>query len=159
MWEQLKAPIIPAVFVGAYDLYPPGKNIPYSGKVYMKFLTPIAPTEATSRGDMSRLLRRRMLEAWREPSDDAAKPVSWPFYFRHICAVFSLYAACYYVPIYFQFHERFSYYGINAWQAFGLYLIAGIAITLAFYVYLMYIDRALTKIWKMVSGGNRNKSK
>lgn len=158
MWEQLKTPIIPIVFVGAYELYPPGKNIPFSGKVYTKFLPPIAPTEAETREDMSKLLRRRMLEAWREPSDDAAKPVSWPFFIKHILSLLAFYGSCYFVPIWLHFGEIFDYYGISSLQAAGLYFIVSIIITLIFYVYLMYVDKLISKIGQSIFG-SRNKVK
>lgn len=160
MWEQLKTPIIPIVFVGAYDLYPPGKNIPFSGKVYTKFLQPIAPTEVSTREEMSRLLRRRMLEAWKEPSEDAAKPVSWPFFVKHVLSLVAFYGGCYYGPVVLHFREIMDYYGISTLQAIGLYLVLSIAITLVFYVYLMYVDKLLTKLWRGLFGGGRpNKTK
>lgn len=158
MWEQLKTPVIPMVFVGAYDLYPPGKNIPFSGKVYTKFLQPIAATEVTTREEMSRLLRRKMLQAWKEPSEDAAKPVSWSFFIKHILSLIAFYGTCYYAPIILHFREILAYYGISALQGVGLYLVASIAITLIFYVYLMYIDKFIMKLSHTLFGG-RNKTK
>lgn len=158
MWEQLKTPIIPIVFVGAYELYPPGKNIPFSGKVYTKFLQPIAASEAETRDGMSKLLRRRMLEAWKEPSEDAAKPVSWPFFVKHILSLIAFYGTCYYAPTVLHFREIFDYYGISSWQAVGLYFVVSIVITLMFYVYLMYIDHFITKIGQTLFG-SRSKTK
>lgn len=58
------------VIFGAFDLYPPKRQMCMPGKVYIRYLTPIQPSEASTRDEMSRLIRRRMLDAWREcPSD------------------------------------------------------------------------------------------
>ena len=77
LWQQLNTPIIPMVIYGAYELYPPGKNITMCGKVYVEFLTPIEPKEAESREDMSRLLRKRMLLAVCVSPKDAGRPLLW----------------------------------------------------------------------------------
>lgn len=60
------APVIPVVFYGAFELYPPGKQMSLPGKVVMEFLEPLYHTggsEAHEREHMSRRVRRRMLQA------------------------------------------------------------------------------------------------
>ena len=76
-WEQLQVPIVPFVTFGGYDLYPVGSWVNQCGKVYIKYLKPILPNEATSREDMHRLLKRRMLLAMKECPENVAGGISW----------------------------------------------------------------------------------
>ena len=69
-WQDLDSAVVPFLIFGAYDLYGPGKYMSTAGKVVARFLPPIQPSEvdpqaepAERRERMSRLLRRRMLEA------------------------------------------------------------------------------------------------
>ena len=67
MWEELQVPLVPMIIMGAYDLYPPGKQMSLPGTVMVRFLTPIDPQAMTAsdpaerRAEMSALLRRRYL--------------------------------------------------------------------------------------------------
>lgn len=70
LWEQLHVTVIPVVIFGAFELYPPGKQMSLPGKVVMHFLPPVPATEAQSREHMSRLVRRRMLQAIAEAPDN-----------------------------------------------------------------------------------------
>ncbi len=74
VFEDLKtAPIIPVVIMGAYDLYPPGRLINIPGRVYIKYLPPIMPSEASDKDKMSRLVRRRILTALLDTPPDTGK--------------------------------------------------------------------------------------
>jgi hypothetical protein len=66
------------VIFGAFDLYPPKKQMSMPGKVYIRYLSPIDPSEAQSRDEMQRLLRRRMLDAWKDCPPDICKELSFP---------------------------------------------------------------------------------
>ena len=78
LFEDLKtAAIIPVVIMGAFDLYPPGRMINIPGKVYVKYLTPISPSEAPDKEKMSRLVRRRILTALLDTPADTGKELGW----------------------------------------------------------------------------------
>ncbi len=72
MWEELQAPIVPMIIIGAYDLYPPGKLMSLPGVVTVRFLAPIHANEISAtdpserRAEMSSLLRRKTLLSLKE---------------------------------------------------------------------------------------------
>lgn len=70
LWESLQVAVIPVVIYGAYELYPPGKQMSLAGKVVMHFLPPVAASEASSREHMGRIVRRRMLQALASAPDN-----------------------------------------------------------------------------------------
>lgn len=95
LWESLKCPIIPAVIYGAFELYPPGTQMSLPGRVVMQFLQPILPSEASTREEMSRIVRRRMLTAIQNAPDgvgDTAKVGIWDrgLSYAAIAAIFTL---------------------------------------------------------------------
>ena len=67
IWDEMQMPIVPMVIFGAFDLYPPGKQMSLPGNVCVRFGSPISPDEVKStepaarRNEMSMLLRRRIL--------------------------------------------------------------------------------------------------
>jgi 1-acyl-sn-glycerol-3-phosphate acyltransferase len=76
VWEDLNEAVVPLIIFGAYDLYGQDKSMSTAGRVVARFLKPIKPTEidtneepAKRRELMSRLLRRRMLEAGLDSPD------------------------------------------------------------------------------------------
>lgn len=56
MWEEMQAPIVPFVILGAYDLYPVGSWVNQTGRVTVRYLPPIHPHEATDKEHMMRLV-------------------------------------------------------------------------------------------------------
>ena len=144
MWERLKTPIVPLVIFGAYELYPPGRQMSLPGKIYVKFLTPIQFNEANSREDMSNLVRTRMLECWRDGPDDVCAPLTWlqrleqQFYqYLFFFLAWKGYRA---LPL-----ESFmEYYKLGRIQLLGVFLGGSFGITLVFYFYLMYASAWIT---------------
>ena len=61
MWEEMQAPILPFVIVGAYDLYPVGSWVNQTGRVTVRYLPPIYPAEATNKDHMMRLVNFQYL--------------------------------------------------------------------------------------------------
>lgn len=57
MWDELKAPIVPMMIIGAYDLYPVGSWVNRSGHVSVRYLPPIYAHEAKDRDEMLVLVR------------------------------------------------------------------------------------------------------
>jgi len=77
IWEQLNARIVPMIIFGAYELYPPGKQMTLPGHVHVRYLDPLDPNDSAlqvssvseekdnkSRRELaSNELRKRMLKA------------------------------------------------------------------------------------------------
>lgn len=140
MWEQMKVPIIPLVFVGAFDLYPKGNWVNDTGNVIIRYLPPIKPEEATSRDQMSRLLRRRILDSLCETSSDVlVTPLTWMQWSVHYSAILMLFVVDYFlyqlwlyiIYGYFQLENKTSIFLCASGISMG--------ITLALYVYYVYI--------------------
>jgi len=138
LWEQLQTPLIPIVTLGAFELYPPGCSMSNPGKVYMRFLAPILPCEASTREEMSVLLRRRMLESFLHVPDDVAAELTWPQRVSCWLNLLGVYGATFclyrYVP-YGTFRVKF---GISVAQAWGVWGVLSIVMTLLFYAYAVY---------------------
>lgn len=151
IWEQLKAPLVPMVITGAFDLYPPGSQMNTAGKVYCKYLTPIQPDEATTRDGISRLVRRRMLEALRDAPADAAGPLTWMQRFKTwfaFCSLTAFYVAMWKAAPYASFKRDYlDHEGIT--DSFFLLICLGVvvAVTLALYVYVMYVPRLMRALF------------
>jgi 1-acyl-sn-glycerol-3-phosphate acyltransferase len=52
MWDELKAPIVPFITFGAFDLYPRKSWVNQTGRVVVRYLRPIYPSEASSKEEM-----------------------------------------------------------------------------------------------------------
>ena len=91
-WQALNVPVVPMVSYGNYDLYPTGSWVNTPGKIVVRYLKPILPSEANSRDEMSELVRRRMLEALREAPSDLGRPLAWAERLKSIFTLLSLFA-------------------------------------------------------------------
>ena len=146
MWEQMKIPIIPLMIFGAFELYPPGKQMTIPGKVYARFLDPILPHEASSREDMSNLLRRRMLKDTMNAPSDIAVELTWSQRLQNWLYLYGFFWILWYafnhlIPsILRELHMSVQY----AWICFT---IASVVITIVFYIYLVYLSHWLTPIY------------
>ena len=134
IWEDLKAPIVPMVITGAFDLYPPGQQMAIPGKVYCHFLAPILPSEAANRHDMSRLLRKRMLECLRDVPVDAACELTWNQRLINIMSMLFLFA--FYHFIYLMVPSSF----LNTYSMMEISLVV-VGITLSIYFYVLYMPK------------------
>lgn len=140
LWESLQATTIPVIIYGAYELYPPGKQMSLPGKVVMHFLKPIKSTEASTREAMSRLLRRRMLEALRNPPENVGDlaVVTWRDRILNVLAILFI----------FVFNTFVVYYGKEFIVRNNVpikYSIAGfvgipIIVTIILYIFKVYIQ-------------------
>jgi hypothetical protein len=151
MWEQLKTPIIPLVIYGAYDLFPTNRNVPVSGKVYVRYLSPIQASEAATRDEMSHLVRSRMLEAWRNSPADVGAPMSVRAKLEHISVTAVFYICIWASVVYVPWTVVLHHYSITTFQALSGFVGLCIAITLGFYVYLMYISNWLGSIIQSIN--------
>lgn len=146
MWEKLKTPIIPLVIYGAYDLFPTNRNVPVAGKVYVRYLKPIQADEAASREEMSCLVRSRMLEAWRNSPPDVGSPMSSRAKFEQIAVTAAFYFFIWSSVVCVPWKQILQYYSLSTLQALSGFAGICIAITLGFYVHLMYISNWLGSI-------------
>jgi 1-acyl-sn-glycerol-3-phosphate acyltransferase len=147
LWEQLQSPIIPMVITGAFDLYPPGNQMNVAGKVYCKYLKPIQPSEATTRDGISRVLRRRMLEALRDGPSDSAAPLTWMQRGKTWSAFLALtafYLVLWKASPYAAFKRVcLEPKGITTNSFLLLCLLLVVVITLLLYVYVLYVPRLM----------------
>jgi hypothetical protein len=153
LWEQLKTPMIPLVIYGAYDLLPPGYLMCIPGKVYARFLPPIYPTEATNRDEMSYIVRKQMLQAWKDGPKDAGGPLSWQSRILMYFYIAGTYAFAYFFFTLIPFKRYLSYYHLSKAQAWGLLGAFCIGITIVFYVYMMYLAPAIKFCLSKILGG------
>jgi 1-acyl-sn-glycerol-3-phosphate acyltransferase len=91
-WEQLQCNVVPFVVFGAYDLYPPGKQMSVPGRVVVRYCPPITLSDLTTpiehdtdghkrREEMALLLRERMLATMLDSPNrvgDESPTQSWP---------------------------------------------------------------------------------
>mmetsp|Transcript_17383 Transcript_17383/g.29150 ORF Transcript_17383/g.29150 Transcript_17383/m.29150 type:complete len:433 (+) Transcript_17383:116-1414(+) len=146
IWEQLDVPIVPIVTLGAFELYPPGCQMSLPGKVYVRFLEPILPSEAKSREDMSRLLRRRMLNSFKNCPNDVATDLTWSqrlYCWLHMLGIYGFWYALYtHVP----YRSIIDYFHVSVLQAWGLVLAFSVLVTLTLFFYAVHIAPVLRKL-------------
>lgn len=139
LWDEMKSPIVPLVFEGAFDLLPPGYNIAKPGRVYARFLPPILPSEANNREEMSLLVRKKMLEAIASGPPDAATKLDLPYFIAHIFSLVSFYCLVYFGVSVIPWNSWFEQLGVTSNEFIVYFLIFSIAITLVLYILLMYV--------------------
>ena len=52
MWEELRAPLLPFISYGGYDMFPVGDWLNTPGKVVVRYLPVIQPDEAATRDEV-----------------------------------------------------------------------------------------------------------
>ena len=131
-------PIVPVIFYGAYELYPVGSWVNNTGKVYVRYLDPILPSEAKDRDGMMRLARRRMLEAFLDTPGPIGLDLDWSIRLFSIFAIVSVVVADYFWWVIARdiFLRRLGY--SVASLTIGS-ILAVVAITLFLYVYNVYL--------------------
>jgi len=143
-WEALNVPIVPMVTYGNYDLYPTGSWVNTPGKIIVRYLKPILPSEAKNREEMSQLLRRRMLDALRDAPEDLGRPLTWGERLRCIFTLTGLFAFVYGVV------QAFHYFvgdmpSQTVWLLFAAFVIG---VTLALHCYNVYVATFLDSLDK-----------
>lgn len=134
MWDELKCPVVPVVTYGAFDLYPRGSIISNTGHVRMRFLQPIMPDEASSRDEMSALVRRRMLEAIKQCPEDIGEPLTWIEKLVSLFTILSLFAID--VKLYYIVCDlAFNYFKLSTKEFVVASSALSIVITLGLYFY------------------------
>ena len=105
----------------------------------MKYLTPILPSEASTRQEMASLVRRRMLEAFKECPSNLDQDISTGYYIQHL-----LFISAILIFDYLSFYGIFSFLlKFMTWKEIlisgGLWS-GGITLGLyAYYTYLIYM--------------------
>lgn len=84
MWDELKAPIVPMLIFGAYDLYPVGSWVNQTGHIAVRYLPPILHTEAADKDAMLILVRERA-------SFYYVLTCGFPYHFVCVCLLMDMY--------------------------------------------------------------------
>jgi 1-acyl-sn-glycerol-3-phosphate acyltransferase len=140
IWEDLKADIIPIVSFGSFELFPPGAGMNLRGKVVVRVLPAVSFEQASSRDQMSALVRRIMLEALADDpgTTDDSFAASTIKYLRTYVLIGGLCLADWY--IFSRVQSLLSNYcGLSTSQSVGSLVIASAIITLLVYVYAVYL--------------------
>jgi len=150
LWEQVQYPIIPVIIIGAFELFPPGSQMATPGHVYVRYLSPILPSEASNRESMSRLVRVRMLKGLRECADRAGDKLTWTDRVINASLLMSLLGVdyCIYSNIWRYSRDNL---GLTWRGGVGAVIGGSIGVTLSLYVYCVYVTPWLR--------GNKNKRK
>ena len=143
-WDHLRVPIVPLVFTGAYELYPPGHQMNLPGVVHCQFLKPIQCSEATTREKMSVLVRQRMLQAIKSGPSDAAAPVSWSYRFLSMSAIAAIWIAD--ISLYFWTKQRLGLWGVSSRQLLYGFGAFSILLSPTVYVYAVYLMPAASSL-------------
>ena len=138
LWEQLQTPIVPIVSMGAFELFPPGRQMSLPGKVYVRFLDPIMPSEAGNKDEMGLLVRTRMLEAMKTFPEDVACELTWRQ--RLVCwvNVFAVYYITYHLYLHAAHFDVLGRWQMTYTQLWSIAVSVSILITGVFYVYAVY---------------------
>ena len=134
VWEKLQTNIVPIVVFGAFELYPPGKQMTIPGRVHVKVLPPIPATAAKSREEMSKVLRIRMLEAIIDTEVEAGQPLTWAERRRNITALIIMYSINYLLYQFISFFF-FKYLLWSAGKTLGVFLAYTVVMTILLYFY------------------------
>ena len=147
VWEQLQTDIVPIVVFGAYELYPPGKQMTIPGRVHVKVLKPIPSSAAKTREEMSQVLRVQMLEAVLDAPEAAGQPLTWPERRRNIIALIIMFTIDYFLCKLCSFFY-FEYLGWSVAKTVGVFIVYTVVMTILLYFYALRSARK-----KPVQGG------
>lgn len=138
MWEETRAPIVPVVTIGAFDLYPVGSYVNATGRIFVRYLPPILAKETTDRDQMLRLVRRRVLETLMRAPDQLGAELTWMERWQCFgCSAVVITAnalvlrGCYEV--------LFRRLALSTLEAIGWMSSGSLAITAVVYIYNVYI--------------------
>lgn len=137
LWEQLgKVDIIPIVSMGCYELYPPNHIMTKPGKVYVRYLKPIKGSEATDKDHMAALVRRAMLESFKDLPNDISIELTWLQRIVNIIALIAMFSFDYFLAKLIIKETLMMKYGFttNEIIIYGILLTALVTILLYFYV-------------------------
>jgi len=138
MWEELKAPIVPMVLYGAWDLYPVGSWVNQCGHVAVRYLKPILPSEITSREHVTRLVRRRMLESLLDCPKVIGTDLNWAQRYLSIAVTLLNLTFDYGALLLFR-KVAFEHLGLSTLQASAYTLTLIATITIVLYVYTVFL--------------------
>jgi 1-acyl-sn-glycerol-3-phosphate acyltransferase len=145
LWESLEARVNPIVIFGAFDLYPPGKIMNSTGRIYVRCMDSIENHEARSRDAMSHLVRRRMLESMMDCPKDVGGDIGWMQ--RMMCLGALTAVVLFNMAVFSELWHIFFVVGqLTFWAVVGIILVFTLIITLLLYMYAIYISPALVNI-------------
>ena len=123
---------------GAHDLCPRGHWMSSTGKVYVRYLSPIIHSEGVDRSQMASNVRRYMLEALADCPKDVALDISWQRRGECIWYILTIFIINH---IAWNHLGNFmaAYLNLTVFYAILFFLFVSIAITLILYCYVVYI--------------------
>ena len=157
----MKSPIVPLVTYGGFELLPPGTYVNTTGKVYIKYLKAISPSEATTREEMHRLVRKRILLELKNCPRDAATELTWTERTKSILASILLFTfdaiLLYYLRIFLFEKLRLP---VTTVIQYSFYIT--VLITVALYIYFVYVTEMISHFghfFRLLGGQVENASK
>lgn len=152
LWQQLDARVVPMIIYGAYEMYPPGKQMSIPGHVHVHFLPAFDPEAITSdmsensdgdeslraqlRARMSSKLRRDMLTELAKQPPGVGDELSWSERLLNVASIVLFVSLL--VSLHAGAHVVFEWLDISALQAALYGLLGSCAITLVLFVWVMY---------------------
>jgi len=138
MWDELKAPIVPMLIFGGYDLYPVGSWVNRTGHVSVRYLPPINASEAKDKDEMLVLLRRRMLESLADSPTTVGSDITTLQYLVSIVLNFLVIGSVVGVSR-FMYDLLVTKFHFTVWSLVMWWLVVVFSITAVLYVYYVYI--------------------
>jgi hypothetical protein len=141
MWEELKCPLIPLIFYGAYELHPQSRwmiPFPIPGRVVVRCLPAIQTKETSNRDEMCLLLRKRMLNACADlPRESAESITTAEWFFSLVCAL-GVYVG-YYIVLMNSLPWILQRYQLSSTVMLIRFTLVSLLITGILYVYVVII--------------------
>ena len=154
IWSELNAPIVPMVSYGNYDLYPTGSWVNATGRIIVRYLKPILPSEAQDRDSMSKLLRRRMLIALKESPEGIGEPLSWSSRLKSVASIcFILSLNMFLLAAIHTIIERLNWSSQICILSFTVFVIV---VTIFLHIYNIHIATQLKKSKKNIDDKKDN---
>lgn len=136
--EELKCPIVPFVILGGYDLYPVNTWVNIPGKVYVRFLEQIVPSESMTREDTCRLVRKRMLDSFANCPEDICAELTWSKRFESTFTIICLLCVDL-ILLKLILYIFIQYFKFTIYELLILITCVSILITILLYVYNVYV--------------------
>ncbi len=133
----MRAPIVPFIIFGAFDLYPVGSWVNRTGKVVVRYLPPIVANQ-TTRDEMLRKVRRETLLAIADCPEKITEEISTFYWFTSILSNVLMIALQLYI-IKKVHHLVTVTYQLTSMEMLAWGVGLPFAITAALYIYYVYL--------------------
>ena len=134
IWEGGKIDVIPIVVFGAFELFPKGQAMNSAGRVVVHILPPIPAHCASSRTEMSALVRDSMLQALAKNLDALSDPQLSLAFLR-----LRAYGVCAFVLAIDILLLHLLYNHFSPWKIVTTFVLLTILVTLLIYFYYVHV--------------------